>query len=312
MGNDIKYNSQNNLLVDEDDDDVKNDELIANVKSLSTSTATNQNDATANAAAAAAADNDEISSGEFPEEINLTSTVNDTPPSSSSGSTHTTPEKSKKSQDEKISQEIIKYIQSIKSMDDLLMKYNDLLDTSPVMTKAISSAIISAFGAALGSLLSSSSGNSASDRKMRNLHHQQKQQHMQKKTRIDWLDVFAFGLHGLFNGTISHYWFDFLAKQNYSTSKSMLIDQLAVQPPLLLFMFLFLDMTKASMRAIGPSLSKNIQTITPTLINSWKFWPLAVYCTFRYLKKKYYTLSLNLCSLAWTIYLTKGQGGGSK
>jgi len=85
----------------------------------------------------------------------------------------------------------------------------------------------------------------------------------------------------------------------------MLLDQLVVQPPLLLVMFITIDATKAALREIRPSLSRNIMAVGPTVVNSWKFWPLAVYLTFRYLKKKHYTVSLNLCSLAWTVYLSK-------
>ena len=59
----------------------------------------------------------------------------------------------------------------------------------------------------------------------------------------------------------------------------MMIDQLAVQPPLLIFMFLFLDSTKAAIREIRPSMSRTLSTVGPTIVNSWKFWPLAVWCT---------------------------------
>ena len=58
-----------------------------------------------------------------------------------------------------------------------------------------------------------------------------------------------------------------------------MIDQLAVQPPLLIFMFLFLDSTKAAIREIRPSMSRTLSTVGPTIVNSWKFWPLAVWCT---------------------------------
>mmetsp|Transcript_39364 Transcript_39364/g.80311 ORF Transcript_39364/g.80311 Transcript_39364/m.80311 type:complete len:92 (-) Transcript_39364:942-1217(-) len=85
----------------------------------------------------------------------------------------------------------------------------------------------------------------------------------------------------------------------------MLIDQLLVQPPLLVLMFVFMDMTKAAMREIRPSLGKTLSTVGPTVVSSWRFWPFAVYFTFRYLKKKHYTVALNLCSVAWTMYLSK-------
>mmetsp|Transcript_11807 Transcript_11807/g.24334 ORF Transcript_11807/g.24334 Transcript_11807/m.24334 type:complete len:206 (+) Transcript_11807:511-1128(+) len=92
-----------------------------------------------------------------------------------------------------------------------------------------------------------------------------------------------------------------------SKSKSMLIDQLCVQPPLLFVMFVFLDMTKAAVREVQPSCARTLSTIGPTIVSSWRFWPLAVWATFKYLKKKHYTVALNLCSIAWTVYLSKGK-----
>ena len=92
-----------------------------------------------------------------------------------------------------------------------------------------------------------------------------------------------------------------------SKSKSMLLDQLCVQPPLLFVMFVFLDMTRAAVREIKPSCSRSLSTIGPTVVSSWRFWPFAVWATFKYFKKKHYTVALNICSIAWTVYLSKGK-----
>ena len=92
-----------------------------------------------------------------------------------------------------------------------------------------------------------------------------------------------------------------------SKSKSMLLDQLCVQPPLLFAMFVFLDMTRAAVREIKPSCSRTLSKIGPTVVSSWRFWPFAVWATFKYLKKKHYTVALNMCSIAWTVYLSKGK-----
>lgn len=173
---------------------------------------------------------------------------------------------------------------------DLLMRYNTLLDTYPVHTKVLTSFFVQGFGAFLGSYLTRRSGKKRG-----------------KKKNVDWVEVFAFMIHGgLVNAPICHYWFEWLEKNGpESTFKSMLLDQLVVQPPLLLLMFLTIDMTKSALNEMRPSLSRNVSVVGPTIFNSWKFWPLAVYLTFTYLKKKHYTVALNLCSLAWTIYLSK-------
>eukprot|EP00978_Attheya_sp_CCMP212_P031184 scaffold117077_cov65-Attheya_sp.AAC.5 len=139
----------------------------------------------------------------------------------------------------------------------LLTRYNELLDEYPVRTKAITASAVGAIGAAIGSRLSS------------------------PKKKINWIDVMAFALHGgILNGPISHYWFEWLDKNGpQSQSKSMLLDQLVVQPPLLVVMFVFLDMTRAALREIRPSIGRTLSTVGPTVVNSWRFWPIAVYCT---------------------------------
>ena len=93
--------------------------------------------------------------------------------------------------------------------DDLLSRYNDLLDRRPVLTKAITAAAVQAVGAALGSALSattarrearkreffgiSGSEYGAADRP--------------GGSGVDWTNVLAFGLHGaLLNGPVGHYW----------------------------------------------------------------------------------------------------------
>ena len=76
----------------------------------------------------------------------------------------------------------------------LLDTYNAYLESKPVLTKALTAATVQGLGAALGSILSSPkrSENNSGQR---------------RGPRIDWLEVFAFALHGgLLNGPIGHYW----------------------------------------------------------------------------------------------------------
>ena len=81
-------------------------------------------------------------------------------------------------------------------------------------------------------------------------------------------------------------------------------------------MFICLDVLRASIRAAlhrfreAGVISKSVTNALQVAPNSWRFWPFAVYFTFKYLKKKHYTVALNLCSVAWTVYLSRGAGGG--
>lgn len=191
------------------------------------------------------------------------------------------------------------------SPSELLHRYNKLLDRYPLRTKMITSAVVSAFGSALGSFLSSSNENKPSNNK-------------RQSSRINWVDVFSYAIHGgLINAPICHYWFEWLATNGPSSNtSSVLVDQLVVQPPLLVLMFVCLDVIRANIRAsIGQFRKANVvgKALTaagPAVVDSWRFWPFAVYFTFKYLKKKHYTVALNLCSVAWTAYLAKGGGGG--
>lgn len=85
-------------------------------------------------------------------------------------------------------------------------------------------------------------------------------------------------------------------------------------------MFVSLDVIRANIRATLDQF-REAHVVSHALTNalhvvpkSWRFWPFAVYATFKYLKKKHYTVALNLCSVVWTVYLSRGAArrGGSK
>jgi hypothetical protein len=166
---------------------------------------------------------------------------------------------------------------------DLLSLYNALLDEHPLATKAVSSAVISGVGGIIGSKLTTN--------------------------RVNWKAAIAFALHGgLVNGPVGHYWFKWLDEKGpKSTTSSMLLDQLVVQPPLCFLMFVLLDAFQAALAEIPRSVPRTRKMIGGVIVDSWKFWPLAVFLTMRYLKQKHHTLSLNFASLFWTVYLSSGK-----
>jgi hypothetical protein len=184
--------------------------------------------------------------------------------------------------------------------------YNTLLDKYPLRTKMMTSAVVSAFGSALGSYLSSKKKGDKSS------------QNANGKAgsilgNMNWVDVLSYAIHGgLINAPLSHYWFEWLTVNGPSSNTaSVLIDQLVVQPPLLVLMFVCLDLCRANIRCTinqireARVVSNALNNVGPTVVASWRFWPFAVYLTFKYLKKKHYTVALNLCSVAWTVYLSR-------
>mmetsp|Transcript_24805 Transcript_24805/g.49439 ORF Transcript_24805/g.49439 Transcript_24805/m.49439 type:complete len:247 (+) Transcript_24805:161-901(+) len=200
--------------------------------------------------------------------------------------------------------------------DSLLNRYNRLLDLYPLKTKMITAACVSAFGSALGSYLSATNAEQRSRNRHQNLGVSPSSKSALSK--INWIDVLSYALHsGLIQAPICHYWFEWLSVNGpKSNTASVLVDQVMVQPPLLVLMFICLDIFRANMRRTldlfrkEGILSQALANAGPTVVASWRFWPFAVYFTFKYLKKKHYTVALNLCSVAWTVYLSKTSGAG--
>mmetsp|Transcript_14622 Transcript_14622/g.31806 ORF Transcript_14622/g.31806 Transcript_14622/m.31806 type:complete len:243 (+) Transcript_14622:218-946(+) len=198
-----------------------------------------------------------------------------------------------------------------------LRRYNKLLDRYPLQTKMCTSFLVSAFGSALGSYLSVR----ANDDRTKSRGKSEKTCKAKSEsilTKINWVDVLSYAIHGgLINAPICHYWFEWLSVHGPSSNTaSVLVDQLVVQPPLLALMFVCLDVLRANIRTTlyqfreANVISKSVTNALQVVPNSWRFWPFAVYFTFKYLKKKHYTVALNLCSVAWTVYLSRGTSAG--
>ena len=115
-----------------------------------------------------------------------------------------------------------------------LNRYNRMLDRYPLQTKMISSFVLSAFGSALGSYLSAGEKSKAKARSTNN-GQTCKAESILTKSSIDWVNVLSYAIHGgLINAPISHFWFEWLAVNGPpSKTASVLLDQLVVQPPLL-------------------------------------------------------------------------------
>lgn len=168
------------------------------------------------------------------------------------------------------------------SPSEWLNAYNRMLDMNPLRTKMITASIVSAFGSALGSYISSENdkGNNtrrAGDRSESII------------SKINWVDVLSYAIHGgLINAPLSHYWFEWLSANGPSSNTaSVLVDQLVVQPPLLVLMFVCLDVCRANIRATihqfreARVVSNALTNVGPTVVASWRFWPFAVYLTFK-------------------------------
>jgi hypothetical protein len=86
----------------------------------------------------------------------------------------------------------------------------------------------------------------------------------------------------------------------------MLLDQIIVQPPRILLMYVCLDALKGGLQAIGPSIANRFASLGPVVVSSWRYWPVVLYITGKMVqKRKNHVIALKLWSLLWTIYNAK-------
>lgn len=57
----------------------------------------------------------------------------------------------------------------------------------------------------------------------------------------------------------------------------MLADQILIQPPMILLMYVSLDVAKAGLHDVLPSFHRNLSTLAPVVVSSWRLWPVALY-----------------------------------
>jgi hypothetical protein len=170
--------------------------------------------------------------------------------------------------------------------------YWDCLEENPLVTKSITCAIVSALGALLGNngLLSAASQQNQNQTNSSTTKQQQGKTPPKDKSNLllhKISEVVAFAFYGgLVGGPLAHYWNQWLTSHHHhhrhtstvsSASWSLLIDQLIAQPPMLFLMHLVLDMTGAAVKELPLALHRSWERTGPSLVTSWRFWPVAVY-----------------------------------
>lgn len=149
-------------------------------------------------------------------------------------------------------------------LDIIFKAYIHRLETRPVLTKAVACSVMSALGALLGNLGSTS-----------------KRTNRQPMSSLQKLsEVCAFALYGgLVGGPMAHYWNQWLDShvKIKSISWGLLVDQLIAQPPMLFLMHVVLDMAGAAVHELPQAMSRSIQRTGRSVVSSWRFWPAAVY-----------------------------------
>lgn len=191
----------------------------------------------------------------------------------------------------------------------LATHYKHQLQTQPLVTKALTSGVISAIGELLGawirarSAANTSSSFSATTRQL-------------TPTVASLRRVAVFFLYGLcVAGPFFHWWYSrletFTRKLQLSPAIKLALqlvaNQLAMTPPFLLVTLLFLQLTHTF------SLEKMMATVkkaySGALWANWRVWTVAQAINFAFVPLDYRVLFGNIIALWWNIYLSMSASG---
>lgn len=169
----------------------------------------------------------------------------------------------------------------------LLQQYLLLLKKYPILTKSISSSVLSA----LGNLLSQA------------LEFQKK-----KGKQLDLQGPLRFAVYGLvITGPVSHYFYQLLevlfpASTPYSTLKRLLLERLIFAPAFLLLFFTVMNSLEGKGFADLQEKLKN--RFWPALKMNWKVWTPFQFININYIPVQFRVLFANMVALFWNAYLT--------
>ncbi|CAH2294922.1 peroxisomal membrane 2 [Pelobates cultripes] len=175
----------------------------------------------------------------------------------------------------------------------LLRTYLRLLRERPIVTKSVTSGILSA----LGNLLSQS------------IERRRKRQKSSKE--VDLVGPLRFAVYGfLFTGPLSHYFYLFLEQMIPSSAplagiRRLLLDRLIIAPAFLLLFFCVMNILEG----------KDLATLNQNLKNrywlalkmNWKVWTPFQFINVNYIPVQFRVLFANLVAFFWYAYLASTQ-----
>ncbi|KAG2471168.1 peroxisomal membrane protein 2 [Polypterus senegalus] len=171
----------------------------------------------------------------------------------------------------------------------LLQQYLALLKRYPVLTKSVTSGILSALGNLLSQVLEKRGGTHDSEKP------------------LNWLGPTRFAIYGLFfTGPISHYFYQCLellvpSTTPYSILKRLLLDRLIFAPAFLLLFFLVMNFLEGkSWSTLQDKVKKGYWT---ALKMNWKVWTPFQFININYVPVQFRVLFANFVALFWYAYL---------
>ncbi|XP_064209675.1 peroxisomal membrane protein 2 [Anguilla rostrata] len=174
----------------------------------------------------------------------------------------------------------------------LLEQYLLLLKKYPILTKSVTSGILSALGNLLSQALES--------RKKRTT-----DGNLRKGLNV--LGPARFAVYGLFcTGPLSHYFYQlmelvFPSSEPYCALKRLLLDRLVFAPAFLLLFFFVMNVLEG--RTISAFQGKVRAGYWPALKMNWKVWTPFQFININYVPVQFRVLFANLVALFWYAYL---------
>ncbi|XP_060048678.1 peroxisomal membrane protein 2 [Erinaceus europaeus] len=170
-----------------------------------------------------------------------------------------------------------------------LALYLRLLRLRPVLTKAVTSGILSALGNILAQTI------------------QKKQKKENSSQKLDLSGPLRYGIYGFFfTGPLSHFFYLFMdhwipPEVPLAGLKRLLLDRLVFAPAFLLLFFSVMNFLEGKDTAEGAARTWN--QFWPALQTNWRVWTPVQFINVNYVPLQFRVLFANLVALFWYAYL---------
>ncbi|KAK7164200.1 hypothetical protein R3I94_002808 [Phoxinus phoxinus] len=173
----------------------------------------------------------------------------------------------------------------------VLQQYLSLLKKYPIITKSVTSGILSA----LGNLLSQA------------LEYRKQSKENSPKKKINILGPVHFAIYGIFfTGPLSHYFYHLLevllpTTVPYCLIKRLLLERLIFAPAFLLLFYVVMNALEG--KTITDVQKKIKTSYWPAMKMNWKVWTPFQFININYIPVQFRVLFANLVALFWYAYL---------
>ncbi|XP_077457476.1 peroxisomal membrane protein 2 [Stigmatopora argus] len=173
----------------------------------------------------------------------------------------------------------------------LLYQYLLLLEQYPILTKSVTSGILSALGNLLSQILEA----------------RKKDQNDASGKEIDTVGALRYAIYGLFvTGPVSHYFYQLMemwmpTTDPYCLVKRLLLDRLVFAPGFLLIFYLVMNILEA--KGWNNFVKKIQASYWSALKMNWRVWTPFQFININFVPVQFRVLFANIIALFWYAYL---------